>query len=49
MGFATVIIMLFFTEFDFSAVQTISAGCMLLAFLLLSIKVRDRVVSAQTS
>jgi hypothetical protein len=49
MGFATVIIMLFFTEFDFSAVQTISAGCMLLAFLLLSIKVHAQGSAAGVS
>jgi len=41
MAVATVIIMLQITEFDFSAVQTVSAGCMLLAFLLLSIKVNS--------
>jgi len=49
MGFATVVIMLFFTEFDFSAVQTISAGCMLLAFLLLSIKVHAQGSAAGVS
>merc|ERR1719359_265632 len=31
--------MALFTEFDFSAVQTVSAGLMLLAFLLLAIKI----------
>lgn len=49
MAVATVIIMLQITEFDFSAVQTVSAGCMLLAFLLLSIKVNSQGSAAGVS
>lgn len=39
MAVVTCLIMALFTEFDFSAVQTVSAGLMLLAFLLLAIKI----------
>jgi len=41
--------MMQFTEFDFSAVQTISAGCMLLGFLLLTIKVNSQGTAAGVS
>jgi uncharacterized protein with PQ loop repeat len=39
MALVTLLIICLFTEFDFSAVQTVSAGLMLLAFLVLAIKI----------
>lgn len=49
MAGVTLVIMLLFTEFDFSAVQTLSAGCMLLAFLLLAVKVNAQGSAAGVS
>ena len=42
MVLSSVIIMAFFTDFDFSIVQMLSSFCMLWAFLLLTIKVEGQ-------
>jgi len=49
MGFSALVVLTFFTDFDFSIVQCLASFCMLWAFLLLTIKVTSQNSAAGVS